>query len=69
MRKSSGVGTETADKVKYVANMVFSSSPFTPFINFEVMAYFRSVILSSGLILFLSNSRSFKNLSMDSSSL
>ena len=69
MRKSSDVGTESADKVKWVANMVFSSSLFTPSMNFEAMARFLSEILSSRLLLLLSSSRSSKNLSKISSSL
>ena len=68
MQKSSGVGTESADKVKCVANMVFRSSIFTPSMNFEAMAKFRSKILSSGLLLLLSSSKSSKNLSINSSS-
>ena len=69
MRKSSDVGTESADKLKWVANMVFSSSLFTPSMNFEAMAKFLSEILSSRLLLLLSSSRSSKNLSKISSSL
>ena len=61
MRKSSGVGTESADKVKCVANMVFSSSLFTRAMNFEALANFRSKILSSGSFLLLSSSRSSKS--------
>ena len=61
IRKSSGVGTWSSDRVKCVANIVFNSSLFTPSINFEAIAKFRSDILSSGLLLLLSNSRSSKN--------
>ena len=69
MRKSSGMGTVSADKLKWVANMVFSSSLFTPSTNFESLVKFFSGILLSGLFLLLSSSRLSKNLSMDSSSL
>ena len=67
IRKSSGVGTWSSDRVKCVANMVFSSSLFTPSMNFEAITKFRYDILSSGLLLLQSNSRSSKNVSMDSS--
>ena len=67
MRKTSGVGTESADKVNYVANMVFSPSLFSPSMIFEAMAKFRSEILSSGLLLLLSCSRSSKNASFQTS--
>ena len=60
LRKSSGVGTWSSDRVKCVASMVFSSSVFTTSMNFEAIAKFRSDILSSGLLLLLSNSRSSK---------
>ena len=66
MHKSSGVGTEFADKVKWAVNMVFSASRFNPSMNFEAMAKFLSEIFSSGLILLLSSSTSSKNFSMDS---
>ena len=62
MRKPSGVGTESADKVKCVGNMVFSSSVFTPSMNFEAMTKFRSEILSSALLLLPSSSRSSSKL-------
>ena len=55
IRKSSGVGTWSSDRVKCVASLVFNSVLFTPSINFEAIAKFRSDILSSGLLLFLSN--------------
>ena len=55
MRKSSGVGIESAEKVKSVVNTVFSSSRFTPSMNFEAIAKLRSEILSSGLLLLLSS--------------
>ena len=49
IRKSSGVGTWSSDKVKCVANIVFNSSLFTPSMNFEAIAKFRSDILSSAI--------------------
>ena len=58
IRKSSGVGTWSSDKVKCVASMVFSSSRFTPSMSFEVIAKFLSDILSSGYLPLLSKSRS-----------
>ena len=69
IRKSSGVGTWSSDRVKCVANIVFNSSLFTPSMIFEAIAKCHSDILSSGLLLLLSNSRSSINLSMKSSSL
>ena len=65
MRRSSGVGRESADKVKCVASMVFSSSLFTPSMNFEAMAKFRSEILSSVLLLLGSSSRPSKKKLVD----
>ena len=67
--KSSGVDTWSSHRVNCVASMVFRSSFFTPSMNFDAIAKFRSDFLSSRLLLRLSNSRSSKNLSMDSSML
>ena len=69
MRISSGVGTQSADKINWVAKVVISSSLLTPSMIFEAMAKFFSGIFLSGILLLLSSSRSSKNLSMDSSSL
>ena len=54
---------------KWVANLIFSTSLFTPSMNFEAMAKFRPEIISSGLLPLLSSSMLSKNLPIDSSSL